>query len=109
MVEETSFHERKIDRTAYSSLWGVVGVTLLTYILGVYLLFQVGTLVRHLQILQPHLSLPQLSLPHPVSAVQSVKEQAAESAKHATESAADAAANQAKQAATQKLNQFLSQ
>lgn len=104
MVEETSFHERKIDRTVYSSLWGVAGVTLLAFALGVYLLFQVGTLVRHLQIPRPH-----FSLPHPVSAVQSIKEQAAESAKKTAGSAADAAANQAKQAATQKLNQFLSQ
>ena len=100
MAEEAGFHEREIDRTAYAALWSVAITVIIAFAAGTYLLFQAGTLIRHLRL--P--ATPSIGLPNPASAVQSAKDRADAAAKQA----ADAAQNSAKQAATQKLNQFLS-
>lgn len=102
MAEETRFHERKIDRTAYTALWLVISGVLIFYIIGAYLLFQAGTAMRHFSF--KTLQTPHISLPNPASAVQQVGSQASAAANKGV----NQAENQAKQAASQKLNQFIS-
>ena len=104
MAEETGFHERQIDRTPYTVLWGVVMTVAIVFGVGMFALFQAGTFVRRL-----HLTVPHFGLPNPAAAIQPAKDQAGNAAKQAGNKAVDDASNAVKQAADQKLNQFLSQ